>query len=78
MQKDYQEIYDSEDALDENGMLRDGHRARYSLMFKDSSKETRHTMTDAERYVLQDAEWRARTAYNRPVSGLSVARVKNP
>ena len=49
-----------------------GHTARAS--FFDAVSARGEFMTDAERHVMEDAEWRARAACNRPVIGFLIAQ----
>ena len=51
-----------------------GHTARAS--FFDAVSARGEFMTDAERHVMEDAEWRARAAGNRPVRVLDSAELR--
>ena len=55
-------------------VLRDGHTARAS--FFDAVSARGEFMTDAERHVMEDAEWRARAGGNRPVRVLVGAELR--
>ena len=60
-----------DEAINDDGTLRDGHGIRVSI--QDAHKAARNSSPDAERYVLQDREWRERTRANRPGFRLDIS-----
>ena len=54
---------DEAEAIDENGCLRDGHSVRVGML---DAMAARHELSDADRYVMEDAQHRRAAAGNRP------------